>query len=180
MSLNHISRYTELTDAHFAAIGRIVVEWSNIEFLLRTTLAHLLCTADFLARTYTDRLTAAKVQEALDEAIEIQRDRYQCRIVSESTLTEIARLNKKVAGLRGTRNKFAHFCWSRSSDDQIFGTRFSGGMPNLQREKRDCAVLTVAELESFYREAYATVDALQEIASRLPKLEEDGIGKKLT
>lgn len=34
MPLNHNSIYAELTDCHFKLIGKIVVEWSNIEFLL--------------------------------------------------------------------------------------------------------------------------------------------------
>ena len=38
MSLNHVSQYSQLTDQHFQAIGELVVEWSNIEFLLRSVL----------------------------------------------------------------------------------------------------------------------------------------------
>jgi hypothetical protein len=64
--LNHVSQYSQLTDVHYNAIGKVVIEWSNIEFLLRILLTRLLLTPDFPGRTFTDRLTAAKVQEAID------------------------------------------------------------------------------------------------------------------
>jgi len=179
MSLNHTSKYAELTDAHFTAIGKVVVEWSNIEFLLRTILARLLFTAEFLARSYTDRLTAAKVQEAIDEAVEIQRSRYGAKIVTDSILDEIAAINKKITLLRNTRNKFAHFCWCRSTDYEIFGTRFSGGVPNPKRERKDSVVLSVTELEAFYRDAYAIVDSLEKLVSKLPELEEESLNQRL-
>lgn len=175
MPLNHISQYSELTDAHFVAIGRIVVEWSSLEFLLRSILARLLCTADYLSRTYTDRLSASKIQDAIDEALRIQKFRYHCEIIPLKLIEEIEVFNRRITTLRTTRNKFAHFCWSRSTDEQIFGTRFAGGVPNPKKEKKDNAVLSVTELDAFYQEAYAAVDTLQEILAKLPELKEDGI-----
>ena len=40
--LNHHSEYSELTEAQYAAIGRAVVEWANVEFLLGVLLSRLL------------------------------------------------------------------------------------------------------------------------------------------
>ncbi len=180
MSLNHASKYAELMDAHFAVIGKVVVEWSNVEFLLRTMLARLLFTAEFLARSYTDRLTAAKVQEAIDEAVEIQRSRYGGNLISDSILDEIVAVNKKITLLRSTRNRFAHFCWCRSTDDEIFGTRLSGGVPNPKRERSDSVVLSVTELEAFYHDAYSIVDSLEKLLSKLPELKEESLNQKLT
>jgi hypothetical protein len=65
MSLNHATQSSQLTDEHFKAIGKLVVEWANIEFTLRSTLTRLLLTPDFLGRTYTDQMSAARVQEAM-------------------------------------------------------------------------------------------------------------------
>jgi hypothetical protein len=179
MSLNHVSKHSELTDAHFAAIGRVVVEWSNVEFLLRSIPGHLLITPSFLARTYTDRLSAAKVQEAIDEAVEIQRLRYQARIVPTEVLEEITEINRKITTLRANRNKFAHYCWCRTTDEEIFGTRFGGGVRESKRTRKDFVVLSVKELEGFYREAYEIVDTLAAIREKLPEMEEDGIRTKL-
>jgi hypothetical protein len=54
--LNHHSEYSALTEAQYAAIGRAVVEWANVEFLLGVLLSRLLATPEFLARTMYDLL----------------------------------------------------------------------------------------------------------------------------
>ncbi len=172
--------YSELTDEHFKAIGKIVVEWSNIEFLLGYLLSRLLVTPSFLARSYTDRMNAAKIQEAIVEATEIHKQRYGCKIIPEEVLDEIINLNNKVRVLRGKRNKFAHFCWTRSNDNEIFGTNLSGGVPNSKKGKKGYITYTVSELAEFYKEAYEIVDKLSQLAEILPEMEEDGLTKKLT
>ena len=172
MPLNHSSKFSELTDEHFKLIGKITVEWSNIELLLRVLLARLLFTPEFLARTYTDHITAAKLQEAIIEASNIHRCRYQYKIISEATIQTILQINEQISQLRSSRNKFAHFCWMRSNDNEVFGTNFSGGIPNGKKHKKSFISYTVAELEDFYRKAYAVVDELLKIKDNLPEAEE--------
>lgn len=179
MPLNHTSIYAELTAEHFKSIGKIVVEWSNIEFLLGVLLSRLLVTPEFLARTYTDHMSAVKLQEAIREGVDIHRARYGCKLISETDLEEISIINNKVTSLRATRNKFAHFCWTRSSDDEIFGTNFSGGIPDSKKGKKSCIKFTLSELSSFYSEAYEIVDKLSSLVQSLPEMEEDGLTKKL-
>ena len=101
MPLNHSSSYADLTPRQFEAIGRFVVEWSNIEFLLGTLLSRLLRTPEFFGRVYTDELMAVRVQSALEKAISIHRHRYRCRVVSEDVLNEIATLNSEIEKIRG-------------------------------------------------------------------------------
>ena len=117
MPLNHTSKYAELTDEQFALIGRLVVEWSNIEFLLGVLLSRLLFTPEFLGRVYTDEMNANRVQDALKKALNIHRHRYGSRILSTETLDEIVQLNVDGGKSRKLRNKFAHLCWSRSNDE---------------------------------------------------------------
>jgi hypothetical protein len=83
MPLNHTSIYSELTDRHFMAIGKLAVECSNIEFLLGVLLSRLLITPEFLGRTYTDNLSVAKIQDAITNALDIHQYRYRCKIISE-------------------------------------------------------------------------------------------------
>ena len=116
MPINHSSSYAELTPRQFEAVGRLVVEWSNIEFLLGVLLSRLLRTPEFLGRVYTDELMAARMQSALEKAIAIHRQRYGGRLVSEALLDEITALNSEIEKIRGKRNKFSHFCWCRSND----------------------------------------------------------------
>lgn len=76
MPLNHTSQYSELTQAQYAALGKAVVEWVNVEFLLGVLLSRLLATPEFLSRTYTDSISAVRLQGAIAEAVEIHRVRY--------------------------------------------------------------------------------------------------------
>ena len=172
MPLNHISIYSELTEEHFVAIGKIVVEWSNIEHSLGILLSRLLIVPELLSMSYSTRLSAAKLQDAIKEAIQIHKNRYAYKLIPESTLNSITEINNKITTIRSTRNKFAHFCWSRSSDNEIFGTNFSNKNNNY-------ITFTVSELTKFYNESYKLVDDLSSVLTLLPVMEEEGISKKL-
>jgi hypothetical protein len=173
--LNHASKYSALTDAQYAAIGRAVVEWANVELLLGVLLARLLATPEFLARTYTDSISAVRLQEAIVEAVEIHRVRYGYRLVSQEALTEILEVNNRVTRLRAVRNKFAHFCWMRSNDEEIFGTSFSGGIWSPKRERRDNIVLKVSELAALNEEAHLLVEQLMKLVGKLPEITEESL-----
>jgi hypothetical protein len=67
---------------------------------------------------------------------------------------------------------FAHFCWSRWDDKTIFGTRFSGKIPDLGKKDRDSITITNNELIELHKECYSIVDELLELEKRLPELEE--------
>jgi hypothetical protein len=125
-------------------------------------------------------MSAVKLQEAIKEGVEIHKKRYGCKLISEQELDKIIALNHRIAKLRVTRNKFAHFCWYRSNDDEIFGTNFSGGVPNRKQDRRGNVTYTVVELEEFHAEVYKIVDELSDIANSLPELEEEGLTRKLT
>lgn len=172
MPLNHSSRYAELTPRQFEAIGRLVVEWSNIEFLLSVVLGRLLRTPEFLARVYTDELMAVRVQSALEKAIAIHRHRYGGRLVSEDLLDEIATLNAEIEKIRGERNKFSHFCWCRSNDEEIFGSGLSGHVPPSKQLNKDSIVVSLGELDEMYRQSFAVVSRLSELVKRLPEIPE--------
>jgi hypothetical protein len=180
MPLNHSSQYSELTDEHFKAIGKLTVEWSNIEFLLGELLSRLLVTPAFLARTYTDHMPGAKRQEAIREACEIHRYRYGYKLVNEEQIKQIQAINNQITPLRSTRNKFAHFCWSRSNDEEIFGTNFSGGIPEGNKHRKSLASFTVTELDEFHQNAYAIVDLLSNLILKLPEMEEEDLTSKVT
>lgn len=173
MSLNHISKYTELTDNQFEKIGKVVVEWSNVEFLQKQLLYRLLLTPEFMGRTYTDLISAAKIQDAIREAVEHHRIRYGCKIIKEEQLVKITVTNEKVAKARANRNKFAHFCWLRSTDDEIFGTRFSAGLPDSKKHKKGSLSIKTAEIDALYKESYELVENLNRIIEELPEVGEE-------
>ena len=84
-------------------------------------------------------------------------------------------MNKRITDFRIIRNKFAHFCWSRQSDEKIFGTNFSGKIPKNNKRNKDSIVITVDELNDRYREAYNIVEELQNIIDKLPEIKEDNL-----
>jgi len=175
MPLNHSSSYSQLTDKQYTAIGRVAVEWSNIEHLLGILLCRLLMTPEFPGRTYTDLLSAAALQNAVIEAISIQRLRYGCRIVPEERLSEIETLLGQITKLRSERNRIAHFCWARSSDEAVFGTSFSGGLPNTKKHKKSVAVLTLKDLERLYLEMHKTTETMMGLIKKIPEIEEEQV-----
>jgi hypothetical protein len=171
--LNHTSQYSELTETQYAALGKAVVEWANVEFLLGVLLSRLLGTPEFLSRTYTDAISAVRLQDAITEAVEIHRVRYGHRLVSEQILLEIAQVNLQVTAIRGMRNKIAHFCWVRSHDEELFGTSFRGGVPSAKKERRDHAILTSQELAKLNGEAHSLVEQLMMLVAKLPEVSEE-------
>lgn len=176
MPFNHSSQYSELTDAQFILIGKIVIEFSNIDFLAGQLLTRLLLTPDFLGRTYTDFLSVSNIQQAISSALEMHSYRYGYRIINEATCDEIKSANTRIDAIRAYRNKFAHYCWARDNDNQIFGTSFSGKVPNERKPDRDSITLTNDQLKNIYDTAYAIVDEINRLVRLLPEVEE---GRKL-
>lgn len=175
MPLNHTSHYSELTEAQYALLGKAVVEWANVEFLLGVLLSRLLATPEFLSRTYTDSISAVRLQDAITEAVEIHRVRYHHHLLAEQILLEIDQINSQVTKIRGMRNKIAHFCWVRSHDGELFGTSFRGGVPSGKRERRDHTVLSSQELANLNSDAHLLVEQLMKLVTRLPEVSEESL-----
>lgn len=176
MPLNHTTKYSELTDQQFLLIGKVVIEFSNLDFLLGVMLTRLLLTSEFLGRTYTDHISSFKLIEAIENALDIHERRYNNQLISQNKSKEIKDILGKVKSLRKLRNKFAHYVWVRSSDEEMFGTKFSGIIPKYDRKKQqhldDSIVLKLVELQKAYEKAYQLVDDITILNSSLPFLEE--------
>jgi hypothetical protein len=177
MSLNHTSQFAELTDEQFKLIGKIVIEWSNIEFLQKQILSRLLFSPELISRTYTDRMSAVSVQDAIKESVDLHRYRYGANVISEDILSEIEKVNEVVHKARTHRNKFAHFCWTRSTDEEIFGTNFSAGLPESKKGKKSYIVVKNKKLEVLYKESFNLVGKIIQILDKLPKIEEEDLVK---
>lgn len=179
MPLNHTSQFAELTDKQFKLIGKIVVEWANIEFHQKLILSRLLFSPEFISRTYTDRMSAVRVQDAIKESVDLHRHRYGTNVISENILSEIEKVNEEVHKARTHRNKFAHFCWTRSTDEEIFGTNFSAGLPESKKHKKSYIVVKNKKLEQLYKESFDLVDKINQILEKLPEMEEEDLAKNV-
>lgn len=138
-------------------------------------LARLLATPEFLGRTYTCSISAVRLQEAISEAGDIHAFRYGHRLITKELIQDVREVNGRVTTLRALRNKLAHFCWMRSSDEELFGTSFPGGVPSDKKERRDYAILTKNELEKINTDSHALVEALMAIIKRLPEVTEESV-----
>lgn len=154
-------------------IGMYVSEWATAEFYLGVILGRLLLAPEYLSRTYTDSLGAAQVQDAIRQAVGIHKERYSGKLIANDLLDEILALNSRIEKLRSLRNRFAHFCWMRSSDEEIFGTNFSGAASGDKRHKRSFAALKVVEIRQQYKELFDAVERMQTIAGSIPEVSED-------
>jgi hypothetical protein len=172
MPLNHASEYADLTSDQYAAIGRVVVEWSNIEYLLNVVLSRLLRTPEYLGRTYADGLAAVRLQTAITEAIEIHRGRYGRHFISEATLARTEAANSRVATLRGKRNRISHLCWCRTNDGEILGSSLAGGVWTDKWDRKNNNALSLLELRTLHTEAYALVEELIQITSAIKAVSE--------
>lgn len=173
MPLNHTSKYSELTDKQFLLIGKLTVEFSNIEFLLSQILSRLLITPSFLSRTYTERMNVNLIIEKITNAIDIHSRRYNYQIVSEVLCNSINDHINEANQIRIKRNKFAHHCWSRVSDEQIFGTEFLSKQFKSSNPYHGSIEMSNIEIEELYNKSYKLVDELESILQKLPELLED-------
>lgn len=173
MPLNHSSKYAELTKEQFLLIGKLTIEFSNIEFLLSEVLARLLITPSFLSRTYTERMSVNSIIEKIRNGIDIHSRRYEYTIISEDLCQLIKDIIESINEIRTKRNKFAHYCWSRNTDDKIFGTGFISKQPKFSNPNEGSIVITNQELEELYEKSYKLVDELEQVLQKLPELVED-------
>lgn len=173
MPFSHATSHSKPTDEQLMLIGMFVSEWATAEFYLGLVLGRLLLAPEYLSRTYTDSLGAAQLQDAIRQAVGIQKERYDGRLVPIELLDEILTLNKRIEQLRSLRNKFAHFCWMRASDEELFGTSLSGSAPSDKRHKRSFTSLKVGEIRKQHQELFHSVERLRAIAGEIPDVSEE-------
>lgn len=173
MPSNHSSSHAELTDAQFLAMGKLFVEWSNVEFLLGTLLSRILFVPEILARTYTDQLSATRLEYAIKNAVDVHRQRYSCSVIPNEQLEELEKLLLEASSIRKMRNKLAHYCWSRHSDDAIAGFQLSGRQAPDSAQARDYQQYTMEQLQQKYHHAYGLVERMIALAISIPENEED-------
>lgn len=173
MPLNHTSKYSELTDNQFLLIGKLTVEFSNIEFLLSQILSRLLITPSFLSRTYTERMNVNSIIDKIRNGIDIHSSRYNYQIIPEDLCNSISEKVNEANQIRIKRNKFAHHCWCRVSDEKIFGTEFLSKQFKSSKPNQGSIEILNIEIEELYKKSYKLVDEMELILQKLPELLED-------
>ncbi|MGB0649906.1 MAG: hypothetical protein ACPG3U_07700 [Rhodothermales bacterium] len=173
MPSNHSSSEAELTDQQFLAMGKLFVEWSNVEFMLGTLLSRIVFVPEILARTYTDQLSATRLEQAIKNAVDLHKRRFSYSVISRDKLDQLERLVNDASVVRRTRNKLAHYCWSRHSDNAIAGFKLSGRQAPNSSQTRDYQEYTLEQLKTEYERAYALVEGMIAFAISIPENEEE-------
>jgi hypothetical protein len=176
--LNHGSKYSELPDHQYALIGKVIVEFSNIDLMLDILLTRLLLSPDFLGRSYTDQLSVPKTIEAIKQALDVHRQRYNNNFISEEKAGDIRLMLTKVKEVQTIRNKFAHRAITRSGNN-IALVRFSGKPPNDRGETSDFETINEESLNNLYKNAYKIVDTLRAIVETIVEVKEEFIVKEM-
>jgi len=170
--LSHTSKYSELTDAQFSALGRVLVESSNIEHLLERIITRLLKAPDYPSLVVTSQLGYNQKLKAINILIDTHRRRYHCKLINETTLEKLSNLIKRLDKFRIDRNRCAHYLWCRGTDEEIFGINFTGKHGDSKKPNQDCVTFTIIELNSIANQMHAIVDELIKILEGLPEREE--------
>ena len=180
MPLNHSNKYSELTPDQFQLIGKVIIEFSNIEFLTGIILSRLLMTPEYLGRTYTDQMNFSDRINAIKNALAIHVERYSSQIISKELTDEIKSVIDNITSIRSYRNYFSHYCWMRTNDNEIFGTPLSGRLPALNRQNKDSLSLSNKKIQNIYSKAYKILDDVWRLVDKLPEIEESlEVAKKL-
>ena len=172
MPLSH-SKYSEMTPEQYELLGRFVVEWSNVEYLLGEVLSHLMIIPGFLGRTYNDQMRALDLDKAIRNILDIHEKRYTHVLVTEALCAQVLELVNMAGDLRSKRNKLAHYLWSRWSDQKVFGTRLTGKLPVRGKENRDSWLMTNEQLQEYGSQAHQLVESFLELLPLLPSKNED-------
>ena len=172
MPLNHVSQYSDLTDQQYCAIGKILVESSNIEYLIECFLIRLCRAPYFLGLTLTNQINPVRRLESLKILIDVHRRRYQCKFIKPETLDRIDDLIKEIDSSRIDRNKFAHYCWCRSDDNRIFGIRFTGKQPSSLKPNKDSIIFSIDELNQMIKRLREIVKELESLLTHIEEIPE--------
>ena len=178
MPVNHYTKYNELPDHHYSLIGKVMVEFSNIDTLLSILLTRLLLSPDFLGRSYTDQLTISRTINAIKQALDVHFYRYNNKFISEEKSGHIRDVLKSVEEVQKVRNKFAHHNVGRHLDG-ISLINFSGKPPNEKDPTSNYTVMSEESLKNLYTNAYGIVEVLRKITETIREVDEVFILKEL-
>ena len=180
MSLNHLNKYSELTDEQFILIGKIVVEFSNIDFSLDVILCRLLLTSDFSGYYITEKDGIEKTVNKIKKAIKLHRNRYK-NLLDDSILVNIENTLSTVNTNKKYRNMFAHSNFSRIDDNKIFGVGLNNPPTYTDKGKiiDDSVEFDIKKLTEIYTESYDIVSELTKIIEILPTIREEFLIKEI-
>jgi len=179
MPLSHATKFMALTPTQHVAFGRIVTEWSNVEFLVETLLIRLSCAPDFLGLALTNDLNISNRISCLKNLIKINRHRYTPPRLSDDIERRLNGIILEISRLKDYRNRFVHYCWCRDNDEVVFGIRFRAKLPELGKPNANTLTLRVAKMNELADRMHKLVEDLNDVLRLIPEIEEEWLMKEL-
>jgi hypothetical protein len=107
-----------LTARQLAAIGRVAVLWSEVEWAMERILGPLALVPSLLGYILTDKLGPDNRIGAIRSLIEVHKIKYRGLIDGE-LLTEIQEYLPSLGAMKDDRNYIVHSVWAKASETQL-------------------------------------------------------------
>jgi len=162
-----IQKKDQPTERQYAAIGRVVATWSEVEFALESILSRLALTPALLGFVLTDKLGPDNRIGAIKSLIHVHQTKYAGVLVDQGALAQISGLLKTVRKMKDDRNFIAHTVWSRATDD--FMSHFDA--TEAARSGQDFSAgpaERLADIEAFGAEVRKLADRLWHLGRLIP------------
>src|SRR5437867_317268 len=115
-SATFIPEQHRLTRRQFAAIGRVAVTWSEVEWCMESILARLALAPSLLGYVLTDKLGPDYRLSAIKSLLHVHRTKYANDLVDAGVLSAISDLLPAIRKMKDARNFIVHSVWSRGTE----------------------------------------------------------------
>jgi hypothetical protein len=159
-----------LTDKQYAAVGRVAVTWSLMEYLMERTLGRLAMSPSLIGYVVTDRLGPDNRISAIKSLINVHRVRYGSELVPESVLAGIEALLTTLFQMKADRNFVVHSVWSKSGEDHLSRIDIAGAARSGLSTSSGSGH-GLRELEVFSGEIQKLCDKLFDLSSKIPRID---------
>lgn len=142
------SEYSELTDRQFQLIGRLIIEFSNLETLLLILLNNLLLSVNNLKGVHFGQSTTHHLITEIEATLVINSYQYKYEIIPLDLSKRISEKISEIKNIKTIRNKLTHYSWKKYEDNKIIGVRQTSDIPSIKKPKVDTFVLSENKLEN--------------------------------
>jgi hypothetical protein len=167
--MEYYTRYSRLIAEQYAAIGRVAVHWSLVEWALETIIVRLARAPDYLGHALANDLSVDNRLDALKRLCQVHEFQLVNQIVNPDLVEQLRSLAKEVATKKGMRNKIVHSIWFRHSDEILFGTKFRTKPALKEQEGITHFHRSFQRIDEFAADIEDLAARLMKIAELLPK-----------
>jgi hypothetical protein len=159
-----------LSDTHYAAVGRVAVTWSLMEYLMERTLGRLAMSPSMIGYVLTDKLGPDNRINAIKSLINVHRVRYGSELVPEDLLTAIESVLPTIFQMKSDRNYIVHSVWSKLGENHLSRIDITGAARSGLSTSSGSGH-SVAAMEVFANEVQKMCDKIFALSSRISRID---------